>query len=357
MSGHSILISLLLFVVANIAKAKVITAHALPLKSPNAEIWAPPVVYTTMSIGTPGIEFELQVDLDFEDALIVGTRCVSVSCRGMHNNRTIYDPNASSTAVDQDEAARILYGTLVMGEYYVDTVKVDSLSPTNVGFAVLSTANSRFNRVSVDGVFGLSFLGHTRGRKKLPSPVDSIMANASERIISMWFNRATQNADRYGIATFGQYNTEHCMLDTRYAKAAFDDYTFTVQKVRAGKFAAHRELNAKIDFNSQYLGLPTTVYKGLLNAMGFTKFGSHVDCDILAAITLDIKIGGIYYSLTSDDYSYIIDEDNNWCSLLISDTGEDFDAAYTLGEPFLRHFCITFDLDSGAVGFSSLLKN
>jgi hypothetical protein len=58
-----------------------------------------------------------------------------------------------------------------------------------VAFAILSAANANFYQVAVDGVFGLSFLGNARGKKNFPSPVDSILKNASKKFVNLWFNK------------------------------------------------------------------------------------------------------------------------------------------------------------------------
>lgn len=51
-----------------------------------------PIVYTTMKIGTPGVSFTLVMDQYFEDAMLRGPKCSSLSCKGVNNNRTTYDP-------------------------------------------------------------------------------------------------------------------------------------------------------------------------------------------------------------------------------------------------------------------------
>ncbi|KAI6214371.1 hypothetical protein M3Y94_00260300 [Aphelenchoides besseyi] len=320
--------------------------------------WSAPNLYSSMSIGTPGKEFKLLIDLHLEDALLAGPKCSSYNCQNHYKNRTIYDPSKSSTSKDVGEAAKVEYGSgTVKGEYYTDTVVVDGINATDVGFSVLVTGDSKFSTVIYDGVLGLSFLGHTRGKKQLPSPVDSILKFSTEKTLQMWLNQATSNDDRYGTVTFGKANTDKCNTDTKYASVGNDDFSFIVQKIRYATFVAHRELDAVIDPTYRYIGLPTTIYKGLMRVATGGTGTTSVYCSNLKQITLDVKIGGSYYSLKAEDFSIQQSSSSDYCSLLVDDLGEEFETQFRLGEPFLRRYCVTYDLENSELGFSSVKGN
>lgn len=317
------------------------------------EEWQPPNVYTTMKIGTPGTTFTLVMDQYFEDAMLKGTKCSSLSCKGINNNRTTYDPKSSSTSKDLGDPAKLHYGTTVTGDYYSDSVSVDGLSDTEVPFAILSTASQKFYKVGVDGVFGLSFLGNTRGKKNLPSPVNSILKAASKKVVSLWFNRGDKNAERYGQLTFGKINTDKCDSNVQYSLVSDDDFTFKVEKVRFAKFVAHRELTARIEPQSRYIGLPTTIYKDLLRVATGSYSSTSVKCSSIQDITLDIKIGGVFYSLKTEDFTYKTGTSSNeYCNFLLQDNADEFDTGFVLGEPFFRRYCTTYDVDNREIGFS-----
>jgi len=336
-----------------------VLAYAAPSKTiiapqSNGEDWQPPVVYTTMKIGTPGVSFTLVLDQFGEDILIKGPQCSSLSCKGVNNNRTTYEPKSSSTSKDQGDQAKVRYGATVTGEYYTDNVSVNEISDTDVGLAVLNTASTQFYKVNVDGVFGLSFLGSTRGKKALLSPVNSILKGADKKLVSLWFNKATKNSDRYGQLTFGKINTDKCGSTVQYSIVSNDDFNFKVEKIRFSKLVAHRELNANIDPQSRYIGLPTTIYKDFLRVATGSEESTSVYCSNIKDITLDIKIGGVFYSLQTEDFTYQTGSGSNqYCNFLIQDAGEGFDTAYSLGEPFFRRYCITYDVDNREIGFSS----
>jgi len=336
-----------------------VLANAAPPKTlreaqSNDEDWQPPIVYTTMKIGTPGVSFTLVMDQYFEDAMLRGPKCSSLSCKGINNNRTVYDSSTSSTSKDMGDPAKLHYGTTVTGDYYSDTVTVDGLNDKNVSFAILSTASQKFYKVNVDGVFGLSFLGNTRGKKNLPSPVNAILAGADKKLVNLWFNKATQNSERYGQLTFGKVNTDKCNTDVQYSLVSDDDFTFKVEKIRFSKFVAHRELTAKIDPGSRYIGLPTTIYKDFLRVATGYASTNYVLCSSIKDITLDIKIGGVYYSLKTEDFTYQTGSGSStYCYFLLQDNADEFDTGFILGEPFFRRYCATYDVDNREIGFSS----
>lgn len=86
-------------------------------------------------------------------------------------------------------------------------------------------------KIPSDGVFGLSFLGKTRGKKNLPSPVNSILKGAKQKLVNIWFSRAKNNAERYGTLTFGKINTDNCSATVQYSAVDnTEDFTFHVQK-------------------------------------------------------------------------------------------------------------------------------
>jgi len=334
-----------------------LVVHAAPpartdtiVTAANDDDWQPPNVYTTLSIGSPGVSFKLQMDQYFEDAMLKGPQCTSLSCKGPNGNRTTYNPKSSTTSKDQGDAAKLHYGTTVTGEYYTDNVQVNGISDTDVAFAILSIASQKFYKVAVDGVFGLSFLGNTRGKKNLPSPVNSILKNASRKIVSLWFNRATSNDNRYGTVTFGKIPTDNCSSTVQYSLVTDDDFTFKVQKIRFSNFVAHREMTAKIDPSSNSIGLPTTIYKDFLRVATGSTSNDYVTCTTIKDITLDIKIGGVYYSLKTEDFTYKYG--STYCKFLIIDNNDDFDTGFVLGEPFFRRFCITYDVENKQIGFS-----
>ncbi|KAI6175306.1 Eukaryotic aspartyl protease [Aphelenchoides bicaudatus] len=355
------------------AAEKVLEQKAIPKDVPNAlipnviqhaphtivgsqldtEDWQPPTIYTTMKIGTPGTSFTLQIDLYFENMLLTGPKCNSLSCHGVNNNRTIYDPTKSSSSKDQGDPVKERYGTPVNGEYYSDNIAVDSISDTDVAFAVLSSASQQYYRVNVDGVFGLSFLGNPRGKKNFDSPVNSILKGADQKIVSLWFNKATSNDDRYGTVTFGKLNTDKCNSDIQYLLVSDDDFSFRVQKIRFGKLVAHRELSGRIDPQQRMIGLPTTIYNDLLRVAGATAGTNSVSCSSVKDIKLEIKIGGNFYSLDNSDFVVKQSSSSSYCTLLIQDNGDEFDTGYVLGEPFFRRNCITYDIDNSEIGFSA----
>jgi len=318
------------------------------------EDWEAPILTTTLEIGTPPAKFVLQVDLEFDDALLNGPLCTGVACLGPNKDRKTYDRKKSSTSKDKGEQVTLRYGSsTVKGDYLADKVTVDGIENAEVAFDVLRTANLQFSRVVTDGVFGLSLLGSPRGRKNLPSPVDSILAGSQHKIINLWFAQAKLNKDRKGLVTFGKVNAEKCIGNVQYSLRLDDDYNIRVQKVRLGKFVAHRELPARIKPSSPYLGLPTTIYKAFLRSVGSSS-STEVNCDRVKGLTVDVKIGGLFYSLQKEDFVFEKTDQYNRkvCTLLIQDNSDEFETGYDLGEPFFRRWCTTYDLENKQIGFS-----
>ena len=92
---------------------------AIPLQDDDGSLWQ-----GSLRVGTPPQTYTVQMDTGSSDLFLPGPRCQS-SCSG----HRIYNPSASSTAVDRHRTFSLAYGggDTVEGEQYLDTVSIAGL--------------------------------------------------------------------------------------------------------------------------------------------------------------------------------------------------------------------------------------
>ncbi|KAI6198290.1 Peptidase A1 domain-containing protein [Aphelenchoides fujianensis] len=243
----------------------------------------------------------------------------------------------SNTANDTGFFVKEKYGrAVIFGEYVTDQVKLDGMNagvPLEIG--VLSRASADFYYLQADGVFGLSFKDLVRGHGRFESAVHSLLSTVDKKQVNLWLNKATSNADRIGRVSFGKADSKQCKGSPAFYPNSFS-YFFYVEKPLPA--------------------MPTLEFHEFVRAIGLNSVQSF-DCSYVDGLDLQLKIGGNYYALSSDDYTY--KDQNGNCNPLVVDNGNyDQDGnGWVLGEPFLRNVCIHWDVSTTAIGFSPAVSN
>ncbi|KAI6176037.1 Eukaryotic aspartyl protease [Aphelenchoides bicaudatus] len=272
-------------------------------------------------------------------------------------NVKIGSPGHKSSKSKKSGVLEVKFGrSTVTGQYVNDIVSVDDInSPVDVG--VLETANVDFYNLPVDGIIGISLDNYFRGgADEHESVVQSLLATSSKKWISIWTKQATSNADRISQVTFGGLNSKYCSGSPSFYPDSLD-YQFNVEKLRFGTVRSHRTISSQVDFNEQFIRMPTTEFNQITNKLGVSA-DMKIQCSYIKNINLELKIGGIYYELTYEDYSQKID--NTYCVLLFKDNGGEYYSdgrGFVLGEPFLRKTCVTFDTQQTSIGFSTSINS
>jgi len=114
--------------------------------------------YGNIEVGYPPQKFQVDFDTGSSDLWLVSTLCNSTNCDG----RALYDPGASSTAIDLKKTSNITYGdsSWVFVEQYGDTVSVAGSIAYRQTLGAVLTENEGFNATNFPVVSGLLGMGY-----------------------------------------------------------------------------------------------------------------------------------------------------------------------------------------------------
>ncbi|KAF9258570.1 acid protease, partial [Marasmius fiardii PR-910] len=113
---------------------------------------------TNITVGTPPQTFLMSLDTGSSDIFLPGINCTSFDCNG----HKLYNPSASSTAVDMNKTFTISRDGDVTGEIYTDTVTIGDATVTGqaIGYATEYPFDYAYADGVIfipDGVLGLAF--------------------------------------------------------------------------------------------------------------------------------------------------------------------------------------------------------
>ncbi|KAJ7792008.1 aspartic peptidase domain-containing protein [Mycena leptocephala] len=112
--------------------------------------------YATISIGTPGQLFDVQLELSASDAWVVDTTCVD----GCTNSMQVYDPSFSSTANIQSTSGGLTFGSYTAsGNIMQDTMQLGSYMVQSQVFLSAKHISAKWITGPVSGSLGLGFGG------------------------------------------------------------------------------------------------------------------------------------------------------------------------------------------------------
>jgi len=310
-------------------------------------------------IGTPKQTFSVVLDTGSSDLWVVDKTYTG-------SGKTKFDSSKSSTYKSMPGTFSIQYGSgAVSGFKGQDAV---GFTGTSYTFAtqIFGQANnlvSPMDQQPMDGICGLAF--QSISSLKTPNPWMNMISAAgfkgANKTFTVWLEdlKGSPQGAAGGTFTFGNPDTTGCAATGDWVPLTADLwYEFKIDGVGSdGKFG--RGGSAISDTGTSFLIGPTGDIRRVAEAIGAKMDPSmglyKINCDPSQSTkTIDIKINGKVYPITSKNYIVSFDNDANcYVAMQGADIGT---PEWILGDTFIREWCNAYDLDGKRVGLFHAIK-
>jgi len=347
-----------------------------------------------LTVGSPEPQtFTVVFDTGSGHLILPSAHCPSETC--MKHRR--FDSIASESAVDIEydgtpvaadatsrDQANIAFGTgSILGEFVLDTVCIGNSSPACVQLHVVLAAEMTeepFSLFDFDGILGLgmnalalhpkfSFFGQMVAQNPTLLPQFSVFLARGE--------------DDDSVISFGGHDAGRVQSDLQWAPVAMEELGFwqvQIEAIRIGDVTldecADGTCRAIFDTGTSLLGVPREIMKSMQSQLSrpvpeaFLSGKDVVDCRTVPGHMLEFVLaGGLVISLDVEDHTrpapYNIknpgeDTSQLFCRSLLLPV--DMAAplgpkVFIWGEPVLRRYYTTYDLEKKQIGFALAKQN
>ncbi|KAG8217090.1 aspartic peptidase domain-containing protein [Butyriboletus roseoflavus] len=308
------------------------------------EMW-----YGTISVGSPAVEYKVLFDTGSADLFLPASNCGS-TCDG----HTVYNPNASSSAVDLHQSFSLTYGdgSTVSGEQYTDTVTIASFVAKNQTFGASTQYSTGFQIANFpsDGLMGMAFaeISVFQG-----SPVvQTLIAEGQLSDLLFAFNLASSGPElRIGGVDTSLYTGSFTY--TPVTQQGF--WQLSLDSINANNQAISKNVSAIVDTGTTLILGDTLTVGQFYTALNATDVGGGfytMPCDAMPNVS--ITIGGKSFPVSAETFNLgSYNSSGNSCIGAVAATGSLGDI-WIVGDVFLRNVYSVFDIGQLRVGFADL---
>jgi len=307
-------------------------------------------------------DFTAVFDTGSSNVWIPSKLCDSKTCRG--KNR--YDSEESKTYVDRHDDFRVRYGTGdAVCKVASDYLKIGDFSVI-IDFGEATELADFFADMEYDGLFGLGY--QKNALRHITPPIDELKNSQliDNRSFSFWL---TQNGDTGSTLTFGgwdsdkaaKYNSTHTntelttipLLGERYFPVGVTQISYGDKTYDA---SSGNTILSIVDSGTSAV----MINKSFMDEVGWPtnmEVSMGGNCDELAAqlktfcVSINTKIDGHepkQFCLTPMQYMSKTDVKENQCALMLGPQEDDY-VSIILGDAFMKHYYILFDMDHHAL--------
>ncbi|KAI6192275.1 Aspartic protease 7 [Aphelenchoides bicaudatus] len=294
-----------------------------------------------ISLGTPPQAFRVILD--------TGSGILWVPSKGCRNsgrmseycnvNKSLYDPQRSSTARKTGKNFQIQYGIgATTGVLYEDVFAFGEGGNTlKLKKPVVFGAGLK----TVDGDQGIMGLAYVQQKGQGSSIFDeAVKQGIMDNPVFTVFLRKCANGNgecsNAGQITFGKIDTQNCGNVVGWAPG-----------ISSGSYKLNRPLTAITDTGSSHLFLPEAIANGIARSVGARAAGGGYIVPCNRSFSIKLKIGGRTYSIPSKQATLPIG--GSQCQLLVAPSGM---SQLILGDPWVRSYCQVHDWKGSRVGFA-----
>lgn len=307
--------------------------------------------YGPISVGTPPVKLQVIFDTGSSNLWIPSSQCSNC---GKHPK---YDSSTSSSYLKNGTEFKIQYGSgPVAGFLSRDNVNVGDITVKSQTFAEITDVSGLGMAYKVgkfDGILGLAFDSIAVDGI---TPVFEVMVQqglVNEAVFAFYLSNT---GGKDGELVFGGVDPDHFSGSLTYVPLSSETYwEIALDGMALDGSSVTSVKKAIVDSGTSLLAGPKSEVKAIAAKIGAKKFfgGEYtIDCSkASSAPDLEIKLGGIVYTLTANDY--II---NSGGTCLLGMVGMDIPAPagplWILGDPWMRKFYTAFDFDNKRLGFA-----
>jgi len=311
-----------------------------------------------ITIGTPGQPFLVVLDTGSSNLWVPGPTCKANGCSAKHH----YQSGQSSTYVANGKKWTIQYGS---GDA-AGTLVQDTVSFVGDGGAMLNVPNTVFGEATkisqdfaqdpMDGILGLAFTSLAVDNV-VPPLINAINQGLLDMpVFTVWLEHdGPVNGANGGVFTYGGLDANNCGPIIAYQPLSSATYwQYSVAGIALGSYKYTKKQDVISDTGTSLLGGPAAQVKAIAKAAGAKVDNEQGTYDIDCGATppdLIITIGTQDYHIQSTDMVVQYQQGQCFFGIFPFDFGG-AGPSWILGDPFIREFCHTFDLQQQRIGFA-----
>ncbi|KAF8548460.1 acid protease [Imleria badia] len=297
--------------------------------------------YGTISVGSPAVDYKVDFDTGSADLFLPASNCNS-TCDG----HTLYNPNASTSAVDLNRRFMLSYGdgSTVSGELYADTVTIAGFVAANqtIGAASQYSTDFQIANFAPDGLMGMAF--ESLSVFQANPVVQTLIAEGQISDPVFAFNLASSGSE----LLIGGVDASLYTGPFTYTPVTYQGFwQINVDSINANGQAISTNVSAIVDTGTTLILGDAEIVGQFYSAINATDVGG-------GYYTRNITIQGKPFAISAETFnlgSYNSSGDS--CMGAIVATGS-LGNMWILGDVFMRNVYTVFDVGGLQVGFADL---
>jgi len=309
--------------------------------------------YITIGIGTPGQNFNVQVDTGSSDLWIPGLGCNATACL----NHTRFDTTKSATFQTAGQNFSIQYGEGYMtGIVAQDLVTIGDFTIQQT-FGLSTYEDNTFLGGALDGIIGMGF--EPLSSENATTPFQNLVQQVGlDPVFSFYFNFAA-NGGQGGELTIGGYDDTQFTGDIQYIPLTAETYwNINITSVSVnGKDSGVKAQGAIVDTGTTLIiasdpdALAVNTLIGAKPVKGQDGVYS-LPCSTTGLPDVVFTFNGNQYTVPPE--AYVFSNGDGTCISGISGDGSQVMDGWIIGDVFLRNYYSVFDSGNNQVGFAKL---
>ncbi|KAI6233236.1 Peptidase A1 domain-containing protein [Aphelenchoides fujianensis] len=316
-----------------------------------------------IAIGTPPQQFTVAVECGQLYSWVLDTDFYP-----LQNGQPAYNSTASSTSqigrwFQSASGDLQLYGDMYTDIFQIaPSITINSQQFGDVDEIYGAEVDEPFGNRELSGAVGLLWHPVAEGDQPLILSIFDAL-NVTERKLTIWLGPSKPPSQGLSDAalTIGGLDTTHCSFAGN--SIPFDAYLgFTVTRFVSGSFSAEDVKWTLVDTGYPLIAFEFDVYRAVyqqINPDYDWELGLlTIPCSSAASLPSWVfTIGSKDYSVPASNYVVDVDIDGGQtCAVALELTSDNVFQNMILGNPFVRAFCIVYDVDNGTIGFAEVLS-
>ncbi|EYB92349.1 hypothetical protein Y032_0195g1494 [Ancylostoma ceylanicum] len=313
-----------------------------------------------VNVGTPAQKFYLSMDTGSSAMWLIDGACTHPICNGYATsgrtkNKFYY--GKSTTFEKTSEKFSINYGTGWAGGFIgVDDITYGTYV-VKQQFGVANSLGPFFGTAPMDGIFGLGFNEY----ENLNAPMPTVKHFMDKQQFTVWMNRrvAISKGAVGGYITYGAYDKTNCAAKIYYAPLAVENkWIINIAGFGIGKYTHTADQHAISDTGTTWIGVPNAVLNNILwqtkSSWDASRKLYTIPCSKMYKLpNMVFHIAGVQFTVPSAQYVLDLNLGKGQCVMAIfAVDSAAFGAQFILGQPFIRTFCQTYDIENQRIGIS-----